>query len=195
MVICPQVRPLFRMWSVDGLFSSQSSYGVEDPEYAVTQLAQTTMRSELGKLTLDKVFRVHESAFRASYEINPSISLLISQSTSQWNVIVQSTIHGDILTECKTGVSNPDHPRPHSLLGDFFLPFENRQQVQTQETRWSSSVVNCFNWSIKLYKRFRNKQIQQTLWPRAGDPWCNTKKQWQEMKCICNHLVIFKLRH
>ena len=36
----------------------QASYGVEDPEYAVTQLAQTTMRSELGKLTLDKVFRV-----------------------------------------------------------------------------------------------------------------------------------------
>ena len=39
-------------------FRSQASYGVEDPEYAVTQLAQTTMRSELGKLTLDKVFRV-----------------------------------------------------------------------------------------------------------------------------------------
>lgn len=38
--------------------SLQASYGVEDPEYAVTQLAQTTMRSELGKLTLDKVFRV-----------------------------------------------------------------------------------------------------------------------------------------
>lgn len=39
----------------------QASYGVEDPEYAVTQLAQTTMRSELGKLSLDKVFRVSTS--------------------------------------------------------------------------------------------------------------------------------------
>lgn len=28
----------------------KTSYGVEDPEYAVTQLAQTTMRSEIGKL-------------------------------------------------------------------------------------------------------------------------------------------------
>ena len=27
----------------------KASYGVEDPEYAVTQLAQTTMRSEIGK--------------------------------------------------------------------------------------------------------------------------------------------------
>lgn len=42
--------------------SVQASYGVEDPEYAVTQLAQTTMRSELGKLTLDKVFRVRRCA-------------------------------------------------------------------------------------------------------------------------------------
>ncbi|XP_023133542.1 stomatin-like protein 2, mitochondrial isoform X2 [Amphiprion ocellaris] len=38
----------------------KASYGVEDPEYAVTQLAQTTMRSELGKLTLDKVFRASD---------------------------------------------------------------------------------------------------------------------------------------
>jgi hypothetical protein len=32
----------------------KASYGVEDPEYAVTQLAQTTMRSELGRLSLDE---------------------------------------------------------------------------------------------------------------------------------------------
>lgn len=43
----------------------QASYGVEDPEYAVTQLAQTTMRSELGKLTLDKVFRVRATTMAA----------------------------------------------------------------------------------------------------------------------------------
>ncbi|EDQ89864.1 uncharacterized protein MONBRDRAFT_32235 [Monosiga brevicollis MX1] len=35
----------------------KASYGVEDPEFAVSQLAQTTMRSEMGKLTLDTVFR------------------------------------------------------------------------------------------------------------------------------------------
>lgn len=46
----------------------QASYGVEDPEYAVTQLAQTTMRSELGKLTLDKVFRVTSASSPAGSE-------------------------------------------------------------------------------------------------------------------------------
>ncbi|XP_054160202.1 stomatin-like protein 2, mitochondrial [Oppia nitens] len=38
-----------------------ASYGVEDPEFAITQLAQTTMRSEIGKITLDSVFKERES--------------------------------------------------------------------------------------------------------------------------------------
>lgn len=38
----------------------QASYGVEDAEYAVTQLAQTTMRSEIGQITLDNVFKERE---------------------------------------------------------------------------------------------------------------------------------------
>ncbi len=38
----------------------QASYGVSDPVYAVTQLAQTTMRSEIGKLTLDESFEERE---------------------------------------------------------------------------------------------------------------------------------------
>ena len=33
---------------------------MEDPEYAITQLAQTTMRSEIGKISLDTVFRERE---------------------------------------------------------------------------------------------------------------------------------------
>ncbi|KAL3206717.1 hypothetical protein MRX96_039967 [Rhipicephalus microplus] len=39
----------------------RASYGVEDPEFAITQLAQTTMRSELGKIALDSVFKERES--------------------------------------------------------------------------------------------------------------------------------------
>ena len=33
----------------------KASYGVEDADYAISQLAQTTMRSEIGQLTLDHV--------------------------------------------------------------------------------------------------------------------------------------------
>ena len=38
-----------------------ASYGVENPIYAVMQLAQTTMRSELGKITLDKTFEERDT--------------------------------------------------------------------------------------------------------------------------------------
>uniref|UniRef100_A0A8C5S0P2 Stomatin-like protein 2, mitochondrial n=1 Tax=Laticauda laticaudata TaxID=8630 RepID=A0A8C5S0P2_LATLA len=57
----------------------KASYGVEDPEYAVTQLAQTTMRSELGKLSLDKVFRERES-------LNASIVYAINQASDYWGI-------------------------------------------------------------------------------------------------------------
>lgn len=57
----------------------KASYGVEDPEYAVTQLAQTTMRSELGKLSLDKVFRERES-------LNASIVDAINQASDYWGI-------------------------------------------------------------------------------------------------------------
>lgn len=57
----------------------KASYGVEDPEYAVTQLAQTTMRSELGKLTLDKVFRERES-------LNSNIVDIINQAADFWGI-------------------------------------------------------------------------------------------------------------
>lgn len=38
-----------------------ASYGVENPLYAITQLAQTTMRSQLGKISLDRTFVERDS--------------------------------------------------------------------------------------------------------------------------------------
>ena len=42
----------------------KTSYGVADSLYALTQLAQTTMRSELGKITLDKCFEERDRCAR-----------------------------------------------------------------------------------------------------------------------------------
>lgn len=60
-------------------FSLAASYGVEDPEFAITQLAQTTMRSELGKMSLDKVFRERES-------LNVSIVDSINKAALAWGI-------------------------------------------------------------------------------------------------------------
>ncbi|UYV68277.1 STOML2 [Cordylochernes scorpioides] len=57
----------------------KTSYGVEEPEFAITQLAQTTMRSELGKISLDNVFRERES-------LNFAIVDAINKASSAWGI-------------------------------------------------------------------------------------------------------------
>lgn len=58
-----------------------ASYGVENPIYAVIQLAQTTMRSELGKITLDKTFEERDT-------LNEKIVVLMLRSPPSMLLIV-----------------------------------------------------------------------------------------------------------
>uniref|UniRef100_A0A8R1TNI2 PHB domain-containing protein n=1 Tax=Onchocerca volvulus TaxID=6282 RepID=A0A8R1TNI2_ONCVO len=57
----------------------KASYGVEDPEYAITQLAQTTMRSEVGKINLDTVFKERE-------QLNINIVESINKAAEPWGL-------------------------------------------------------------------------------------------------------------
>ncbi len=57
----------------------QASYGVSDPIYAVSQLAQTTMRSEIGKLSLDQCFEERET-------LNANIVHAINQASQTWGI-------------------------------------------------------------------------------------------------------------
>ncbi|CRL02493.1 CLUMA_CG015213, isoform A [Clunio marinus] len=72
--------------SIDGVLylrilnAYDASYGVEDPEFAITQLAQTTMRSELGKMSLDKIFREREA-------LNISIVESINKAAEAWGIV------------------------------------------------------------------------------------------------------------
>ncbi|MDH5516888.1 MAG: paraslipin [Gammaproteobacteria bacterium] len=59
----------------------KASYGVDDYVYAVTQLAQTTMRSEIGKIDLDKTFEERES-------LNTNIVNAINHASEPWGVQV-----------------------------------------------------------------------------------------------------------
>lgn len=56
-----------------------ASYGVSDPIYAVSLLAQTTMRSEIGKLTLDKTFEERET-------LNANIVTAINGAAQTWGI-------------------------------------------------------------------------------------------------------------
>jgi len=57
----------------------KASYGVEDPEFAITQLAQTTMRSEIGKINLDTLFKERDN-------LNRGIVAAINQASEPWGI-------------------------------------------------------------------------------------------------------------
>ena len=66
--------PLFRIMD-----PFKASYGVEDPEFAITQLAQTTMRSEIGKMEMDGLFKEREN-------LNISIVQSINTASEAWGI-------------------------------------------------------------------------------------------------------------
>ncbi|CAG5107978.1 Oidioi.mRNA.OKI2018_I69.chr1.g3579.t1.cds [Oikopleura dioica] len=59
--------------------AEKASYGVDDSEFAIKQLAQTTMRSEIGKLTLDGLFSERE-------ELNSRICSSINEASLDWGM-------------------------------------------------------------------------------------------------------------
>ena len=72
---------------VDGILYLQvmdpvkASYGIADYLWASTQLAQTTMRSEIGKLDLDAIFEVRDS-------INAAICGAVDKASDPWGIKV-----------------------------------------------------------------------------------------------------------
>jgi regulator of protease activity HflC (stomatin/prohibitin superfamily) len=59
----------------------KACYGVEDYRFAVSQLAQTTMRSEIGKIELDKTFEERET-------LNAAIVSSINEAAAPWGIQV-----------------------------------------------------------------------------------------------------------
>jgi regulator of protease activity HflC (stomatin/prohibitin superfamily) len=56
-----------------------ASYGVKDPKFAISQLVQTSMRSEIGKLPLDRTFQEREM-------LNTHIVETINEAASAWGI-------------------------------------------------------------------------------------------------------------
>lgn len=73
--------------SIDGVLffrvmdPAKASYGISDYVQAVVQLAQTTLRSEIGKIDLDRTFEERE-------KINSAVILAIDNATDPWGVKV-----------------------------------------------------------------------------------------------------------
>lgn len=57
----------------------QASYGVSDPYFALSQLAQTTMRSEIGKMIMDRTFEERTT-------LNNNIVNSINEASGTWGI-------------------------------------------------------------------------------------------------------------
>ncbi len=73
--------------SVDGILYMQvvnardASYGIENYTFATSQLAQTTLRSEIGKIELDRTFEERET-------INTQVVEVVDRASEPWGVKV-----------------------------------------------------------------------------------------------------------
>ena len=95
---------------VDGLLYLQvidpikASYGISNYLFACVQLAQTTLRSEIGKLDLDRTFEERAA-------INAAICAELDKASDPWGVKVTryeiKTINGKT-DACRTGKTRPD---------------------------------------------------------------------------------------
>lgn len=61
--------------------AERASYGITDFGFAITQLAQTTLRSDIGKIDLDKTFEERS-------KINISVVTELDKATEAWGVKV-----------------------------------------------------------------------------------------------------------
>lgn len=74
--------------TVDGILylkvldAQKASYGIENYRYATVQLAQTTMRSEIGRIMLDDTFSEREA-------INNAIVKSVDQASDPWGIKVE----------------------------------------------------------------------------------------------------------
>src|ERR1700756_89657 len=59
----------------------RASYGISDYNYAISQLAQTTLRSEIGKIDLDKTFEERTN-------INTAVVSEVDKASEAWGVKV-----------------------------------------------------------------------------------------------------------
>jgi regulator of protease activity HflC (stomatin/prohibitin superfamily) len=63
------------------LNAERASYGISDYHFAITQLCQTTLRSDIGKIDLDKTFEERSN-------INVSVVTELDKATEPWGVKV-----------------------------------------------------------------------------------------------------------
>ena len=125
--------------------AERSSYGISDYRFAISQLAQTTLRSEIGKIDLDKTFEERTN-------INISVVSELDKASDPWGVKV-------LRYEIKN--INPPQDVLAAMEKQMRAEREKRAVILTSEGARDSAINNAEGDKQRVIKESEAKKMQQ----------------------------------
>ncbi len=125
--------------------AQRTSYGIADHIFAITQLAQTTLRSEIGKIDLDRTFEERGA-------INTNIVLELDKATEPWGVKV-------LRYEIKN--INPPHDVLSAMEKQMRAEREKRAVVLTSEGERDAKINEAEGDKQRVIKASEASKQQQ----------------------------------
>ena len=123
----------------------RASYGIQDYHFAITQLAQTTLRSDIGKIDLDKTFEERQN-------INASVVSELDKATEPWGVKV-------LRYEIKN--ITPPHDVLAAMEKQMRAEREKRAVVLTSEGARDAAINNAEGEKQQVIKASEARRQQQ----------------------------------
>ncbi len=136
---------------VDGVLYMQvldpkkASYGIDNYFYAATQLAQTTLRSEIGKLELDKTFEEREN-------INANLIDALDKASDPWGIKI---------TRYEIANINPPQSVKDALEKQMRAERERRAQVAHSEGEMEAQINIAEGYKQDVIKRSEADKCRQ----------------------------------
>jgi regulator of protease activity HflC (stomatin/prohibitin superfamily) len=121
--------------------SKSAAYGTTDYRYATIQLAQTTMRSAIGKLELDRTFEERE-------RINAEIVKAVDEASDPWGVRV-------------TRYEIKDISVPENILKSMELQMRSEREKRAEIARSEGEMESRINRSVGVMEEMINKSEGQ----------------------------------
>lgn len=136
---------------IDGVLYMQvldpkkASYGIENYYFAATQLAQTTLRSEIGKLELDRTFEERDT-------INAQVILALDKASEPWGLKI---------TRYEIANINPPRSVQDALEKQMRAERERRSQIALSEGERESAINVAEGQKQRIIKESEATQLQQ----------------------------------
>ncbi len=127
------------------LDAERASYGISDFQFAISQLAQTTLRSEIGKITLDRTFEERST-------INISVVNELDKASTPWGVKVMRYEIRNI---------NPPQDVINAMEKQMRAEREKRAVVLTSEGHRDAAINEAEGEKQQVIKASEAKRQQQ----------------------------------